>query len=84
MILMAMTTTTTDDYNGKTTDLVDKDDKEDPNGNDGELKDNDKRRPIFRFEKQPTCGQMHSWQGGGVILTAMTTTTTDNDNGKNN
>ena len=25
---------------------------------------------------------MHSWQEGGVILTAMTTTTADHDNGK--
>ena len=29
------------------------------------------RQPIF-LTQQPTCGRMHSWQGGGLISTMMT------------
>ena len=78
---MTTTTTTTDNDNGDDDDMVDEDNDKDPNG--GERRDNGKQRPIF-LKKHPTCGQMHSWQGGGMILTAMTTTTADNDNGENN
>ena len=83
VISTTMTTTTTDDDNNKgdNDDVVDKDYYKDPNG--GERTDSNKRRPIF-LKKQPTCGQMHSWQEGRMILTAMSMTTTDNDNGKNN
>ena len=33
--------------------------------------------------QQPTCGWMHSWQGGGVILTTMTNGNNDHNNNDN-
>ena len=42
-------------------------DHKDDNNNNSDSKD--------ARTQQPTCGWMHSWQRGGVILTAMTTAT---------
>jgi hypothetical protein len=66
---MTMATTNTKTTT-KTT--VNNDNDEDLNGKDnGE--DND---DLIFDSQQPTCGRMHSWQGGGVILTMMTMATT--------
>ena len=45
----------------------------------GKDEDKERTRTTSFLSQQPTCGWMHSWQGGGVISTMMTTTTTDDD-----
>ena len=40
------------------------------------VKDNARTTSASFLTQQPTCGWMHSWKGGGVISTKMTTATT--------